>query len=259
MDVRKYNREAWDKQVEQGNPWTIPVDHDQVMQAKDGNWKIVLTPTKPVPKNWFPDFINKPVLCLAGGGGQQAPILASAGGIITTLDNSPLQLEKDRQVAQKEGLEIKTIEGDMRDLSIFPDNHFVLIVHPVSNVFVPEIRPVWMEAFRVLKPGGVLLSGFTNPINYIFDWQKIDLEKKLEVKYHLPYSDLEDMPADQLKEHMNAGDPLEYSHSFEDQIGGQIDAGFIISGFYEDRDHFGLIGQYMPTFFAVRAEKPKTD
>lgn len=256
MDIRAYNRDAWDKEVDQGNPWTIPVSRDQIIEARKGEWKIVLTPTIPVPENWFPEFKNKPVLCLAGGGGQQAPILAAAGGNVTTLDNSPRQLEMDQLVAKRDGLEIRTIEGDMRDLSMFPDNHFALIFHPVSNIFVPEVKPIWKEAFRVLQPGGVLLSGFANPINYIFDWQKIEQDKILEVKYRLPYSDLNDLDPDQLKILINEGTPLEFSHSFQDQIGGQVDAGFFITGFFEDRDPFRLIGQYMPTFFAMRAIKP---
>ena len=40
----------------------------------------------------------------------------------------------------------------MRHLSIaFPDARFGLIFHPVSNVFAPDVRPVWHEAFRVLR------------------------------------------------------------------------------------------------------------
>ena len=38
--------------------------------------------------------------------------------------------------------------------------------------------------------------------------------------------------------------------------GGQLEAGFVITGFYEDHDPFALMGQYMPTFFAVKAKKP---
>ncbi len=256
MDIRAYNREAWNKEVEQGNPWTIPVNHEQIQQAREGNWSVVLTPSIPVPNIWFPDFKDKPVLCLASGGGQQGPILAAAGGWVTVLDNSPCQLEKDQLVAERESLDIVTVEGDMRDLSMFPDNHFLLIFHPVSNVFVPEIRSIWQEAFRVLQPGGILLSGFTNPINYIFDWQKIDHEQKLEVRFRLPYSDLKDLSTEQLEVYLQTGNPLEFSHSFDDQIGGQIKAGFVITGFYEDHDPGGLIDQYMPTFFAMRALKP---
>jgi hypothetical protein len=76
MDIRAYNREAWNKEVEQGNPWTIPASHEQIQQTRQGVWSIVLTPSIPVPENWFPDFKGRPVLCLASGGGQQGPIHA---------------------------------------------------------------------------------------------------------------------------------------------------------------------------------------
>ena len=92
-------------------------------------------------------------MCLASGGGQQGPILAAAGADVTVFDNSPRQLEQDRYVADRDGLHLQTVEGDMRDLSCFPDESFDLIVHPVSNVFVPDVKPVWREAYRVLKPG----------------------------------------------------------------------------------------------------------
>lgn len=72
-------------------------------------------------------------------------------------------------IANDESLNIKTVQGDMRDLSIFSDESFDLIIHPVSNVFVPDISSVWKESVRVLKFGGLLLSGFTNPIIYLFD------------------------------------------------------------------------------------------
>ena len=91
-------------------------------------------------------------------GGQQAPLLAAAGAIVTSLDNSEEQLALDRQVAEREGLELKTVLGDMRDLSTFDDASFDLIVHVCSNTFVPEIDPVWKECHRVLRRGGELLS-----------------------------------------------------------------------------------------------------
>ena len=81
------------------------------------------------------------MLCLASGGGQQGPILAAAGANVTVFDNSPRQLAQDRLVADREGLAIETVLGDMADLSAFPDARFDLIVHPVSNVFVPDVRP----------------------------------------------------------------------------------------------------------------------
>ena len=258
MKVREHNRIAWDKNVEIGkNQWTIPVSSDAVTAARQGQWEIYLTPTKPVPEAWFPDLERCDVLCLASGGGQQGPILAAAGAKVTVFDNSPNQLAQDRFVAERDKLDIATVEGDMRDLSEFSDGSFDLIVHPVSNVFVPDIRPVWVEAFRVLRPGGVLLTGFTKPVVYLFDYEAYE-RGVLEVKYPLPYSDAEVLSEEKKQEYLESSQALEFSHSWEEQIGGQTDAGFLIGGLYEDRDKEednDLLSKYMPVYVATRAVK----
>src|SRR5918992_1835174 len=177
MDVRGYNRDAWDKEVERGNQWTVPVGQDVIEAARRGRWAVLLTDSIPVPREWFPEIGGADVLCLASGGGQQAPIFSAAGASVTVLDNSPKQLAQDRLVAERESLDLRTIEGDMADLSMFADESFDLVFHPVSNLFAPEVRPVWAEAFRVLRRGGVLLAGFLNPAVYIFDLELADSGK----------------------------------------------------------------------------------
>ena len=37
MDVRGYNEEAWDRQVEGGNEWTVPVEPETIEAARRGN------------------------------------------------------------------------------------------------------------------------------------------------------------------------------------------------------------------------------
>lgn len=259
MDIRSYNRTAWNRQVDEGNEWTVPVSPEVISAARAGDWHIILTPTKPVPNSWFPKMDDCDLLCLASGGGQQGPVLAAAGANVTVLDNSPKQLVQDRAVAQREGLTVRTVEGDMRDLSMFADASFDLIVHPVSNLFVPEVRPVWREAYRVLRPGGALLSGFNNPDTYIFDFDLVDDQGVLEVRYAIPYADITSLPKDRLQRQMDEGWPLEFSHTLEEQIGGQCDAGFLIAGFFEDAwpAKEEPISRYIPTFFATRAIKPE--
>lgn len=254
MDLARYQCEAWNREVERGSPWTQPVSPDQIAAARDGNWHILLTPTKPVPREWFGIVAGKEVLCLASGGGQQGPILAAAGGRVCVLDNSTAQLAQDRLVAERDGLEIRLEPGEMDNLSRFPDASFDLIVHPVSNLFVPNVRPVWRECFRVLRHHGSLLSGFANPAMYIFDQTKA-ANGKFVVSNQLPYSDLASRSETSLAAFLKAGEPLEFSHTLEDQIGGQIDAGFVLAGFYEDRWPDHPLDQYISLFVATRARK----
>ncbi len=255
MDIREHNRIVWDQNVDWGeNPWTIPVSPEQVAAARHGEWGIYLTPTKPVPRAWFPPFPCD-LLCLASGGGQQGPILAAAGARVTVFDNSPRQLGQDRMLAERDGLEITTVEGDMRDLSIFDDRSFDLIVHPVSNVFVPDVRPVWREAFRVLRPGGALLSGFDNPVLHAFD-ETFDSDGALRVKHAIPRSSVDGFSEEERRQHLEKGEFIEFSHTLEEQIGGQIEVGFLIAGFYEDADPSEALARYMPIYIATRAVKP---
>src|SRR3954465_12614356 len=121
MDTLAYNRRAWDRCVEQGDRWTIPVSSEVIASARRGEWEVVLTPCKPVPRAWFPDLKGLDVLCLASGGGQQAPVLAAGGAAVTLLDNSPKQLAQDRLVADRDDLELTLVEGDMRDLRGFAE------------------------------------------------------------------------------------------------------------------------------------------
>jgi len=248
----QYNRKAWDHQVATGNQWTIPVTPEQISAARRGEWSLVLTPTIPVPREWYPPLTGADVLCLASGGGQQGPILAAAGAHATVYDNSPAQLARDREVADRDGLDLVTMLGDMRDLSAFPNASFDLIFHPVSNVFIPDVLPVWQEAYRVLRKGGVMLAGLANPVIYLFDFDKLD-RGELVVAHSLPYSDMKDMTPGERNKWETEGIPFEWSHSLDEQIGGQLKAGFVLTDLFEDIDPGSVLGKTIPTFMATRA------
>jgi SAM-dependent methyltransferase len=256
-DILRSNRDAWDRQVEQGNAWTVPVGPDVIARARRGDWQVVLTPTKPVPADWFPDLAGIDVLCLASGGGQQGPILAAAGAKVTVFDNSPKQLAQDRLVADREGLTIETVQGDMADLSAFPDGRFDLIVHPVSNVFAPDVKPVWREAHRVLRPGGWLLAGFMNPVQFLFDVSALE-RGEFRVAHRIPYSDRESLSDQERASLAEQGTPLEFGHTLADQIGGQLAAGFVLTDLYEDIDPDTILGQQIPSYIATKALKPRS-
>ncbi len=254
-DAAAFNRSAWDSQVEGGqNPWTIPCTAEQVAAARHGDWKIYLTPTKPVPVDWFPEtLVGKDVLCLASGGGQQGPLLAAAGANVTVYDNSPRQLARDAEVAQRDGLTIHTLLGDMRDLSALSDASFDLIVHPVSNVFVPNVLPVWRESYRVLRTGGALLAGFDSPFVHCVDTRG----DGYFLRFSLPYSDLTSITEAERVERYGANTPMEFGHTLTDQLGGQMAAGFHLVDLFEDIDPNDHLHDFFPQFIATYAVKLK--
>ena len=194
------------------------------------------------------------MLCLASGGGQQGPVLAAAGANVTVFDNSPAQLKQDQLVAERESLSLRTVEGDAANLSAFADESFDLVFNPVSTVFMPDVRAVWRECYRVLRPSGILMTGFMNPVHYIFDLYKAD-EGILEIAHSIPYSDLTSIPREDLDELIEKGLPVEFGHSLTDLLGGQCDAGFLITDMYEDIMLDSPLRNYHPNYMATRAIK----
>jgi SAM-dependent methyltransferase len=259
MDVHGHNADVWDRRVAHGDQWTIPVSSDVIAAARRGVVNLLLTPSTFVPAGWYPPLAGAEVLCLASGGGQQGPVLAAAGARVTVLDASPAQLARDREVAAREHLDLTTVEGDMADLSPFAGGRFVLIFHPVSNCYAPAVRPVWRECARVLRSGGALLAGYNNPVTYIFDQDALWERGEVVARHSLPYSDLTSMGPEALERWLAEGNALEFSHTLEDLIGGQCDAGLLIAGMYEDRwagPDAPALDAYFPWFIATRAIKP---
>lgn len=258
FDLIAHNQAAWDQLAAQDCEWSRSVTSDTIASARRGDWTVRLTPG-PLPVGWLDQVQGLSILCLASAGGQQAPVLAAAGAQVTVFDLSERQLEQDRAVARRDGLALTAVQGDMRDLSAFADSCFDVVFHPISNLYVPDVRPVWRECYRVLRPGGSLLSSFYNPVVFVGDRDPGLAEQGLIRPLHgVPYADIDALDPVTLNAKRARGEALVFGHSLQDQIGGQLDAGFVLTGFHEDcqpRPRF-LIDRYLPTFLATRAVKP---
>ncbi len=243
------NSRTIDRWIEEGWEWGQPISHEIYEKALQGDWDVVLTPTKPVPKSWFGDLWGKRVLGLASGGGQQGPIFAAAGADVTILDYSEKQLESERFVAAREGYEIKTVRADMTKPWPFPDESFDLIFFPVANCYIESMEPVWKEASRVLVPGGRILSGLDNGFNFLFDE-----EDESRIVGTLPYNPLKN-PA-QMAELMAGDYGVQFSHSISDLLGGQIRCGLRLLDIYDDTNGSGLLHEHgAPCFYATLSVK----
>ena len=255
IDPVAHNRTAWDAEVGAGNEWTRPVGPDVIERARAGDWSVVLIGYEPTPRDWFPASLSDvDILCLASGGGQQGPVLAAAGARVTVLDNSPRQLGRDDEVAARDGLTLTTVLGDMRDLSGFADGSFDIVFNPVSNLFSPELGPVWRESYRVLRSGGILMTGFLNPDVYLFDAAAMDERGELVVRHRIPFNTLELTEEERLRSYGNG--PIEFSHTLTEQIGGQLQAGFVLTHLVEAPHQGDATARYMFGYLATRAVRP---
>jgi len=247
-----YNSRMWDAWSEEHNTWSIPLTPEQFQQAKNNPIEFVLTPTKKVPLSWF-EGVGKDVLGLASGGGQQGPVMAAHGYSVTILDNSIRQLQAERMVAERENYPLMALQADMTQPFPFKGESFDMIIHPVSNCYIEDLQPTWNECYRVLRHGGVLMAGWTNPVLYMFEDEALDnRESQLIVRHKLPYNGRVEVEkgAELL---LNTG--YQFSHTLEAQIGGQLKADFLLKDFYEDTDPEIHLGEYTSLFAASLAVK----
>jgi SAM-dependent methyltransferase len=172
------------------------------------------------------------VLCLASGGGQDSVAFGLLGADVTVLDISDVQLERDRRGAAHHGLHTKTIQGDMRDLSVFSEDAFDVVWQPYSINFVPSVEPVFEEVARVLKPGGVYYVSFANPFVHAIDdeaWDGtaypifrpyIDGE---DLTHYFPHWDVDQPDGEKIK----LASPHEFRHTLSTVLNTLAKNGFI--------------------------------
>jgi SAM-dependent methyltransferase len=164
------------------------------------------------------------------------------------LDYSSEQIKREEEAAKREGYFIRTYCADMTRPLPFEDGEFDLIFHPVSNCYIRDVLPVWRECYRVLKPGGWLLSGTDHYVNYI-----VDLQER-EIVNALPFDPLKN--PEQMAQLRADDSGVQFSHTITEQIGGQLDAGFTLVEMYEDTNGEGRLHELnIPTFLALRSRK----
>lgn len=231
MKVEEVNSRAWDGEEEKGNWWTRIVSEESIRKAENGVLELRITTERSVPPSWYIPLKGKKVLSLCGGGGQQTPLLSAYGCDVTSLDISRKQIEQDRTSLSLYGLSAETVVGSVLDMP-FGDSSFDAVVNPVSLNFVDDLGRAYDEITRVLRKGGTFMTGIANPVLYIFDEKK--MEKKLKVKYTLPFSALTSLSLKEREKRIERGDTLEFSHTLSAIIGGILKRGFVLEDFFSD-------------------------
>jgi SAM-dependent methyltransferase len=238
---RRVNREAWDQLshlgIESSTPW------DVAAMRRPARWLD--------PFRWLPWPRIKEVLVLGGGGGQQASLLASMGRRVTLVDLSPAQLDHDRAVAERLGLDIECVEADMCDLSALAPRRYDLVYQPVSTCYVPDVRRCYREVAGVLRPGGLYWSQHWNPLHLQLSsghaWDG--------TAYRVEHPATDRGPR-VLSGPGQTGGPAcwHYAHPFADLVGGVCEAGMVIEKFTESGEADLAAepgsGQHMGAFFA---------
>lgn len=152
-EIAKYNVERWKALAEADALFTRPALNLDIASARE----------MVDVEGRLGNLAGKDVLCLACGGGQQSVAFALLGANVTVFDLSEAQLQRDAEAAAHYGVDIKIVQGDMRDLSCFEKEAFDIVYHAYSLGFVPDVRIVFRQVARVLRAGGIYYFNCANP------------------------------------------------------------------------------------------------
>ena len=257
-DLARFNRERWEELAQANVEYSRPALGLDLAKAKE----------MVDPEGMTQDVSDRDVLCLAGGGGQQSAAFGLLGANVTVLDLCPTQLARDREAAAHYGLKVRTLEGDMRDLSVFPPRSFDIVYHAHSINFVPDARRVFREVAGVLRPGGLYRFSCHNPfVHTVWEtswdgegYRLSDVYRDGEVTED-PYWDVDDGAGTSRR----ILGPREFRHNMNTLVNGLVESGLTVLGVWEDTgedaaaapgtwDHLKSIAPAWLTFWAVRGE-----
>jgi len=244
-----HNRRAWDALVKDGQRFTLP--------ARDEDFRDPLATVDPL--GWLgPSIAGRRLLCLAAGGGRQSALYAAAGAEVTVVDISGAMLALDRQVAAERGLDVRTVETSMDDLSMLPAAGFDVVIHPVSTCYVSDVAAVYRQVARVTAAGGLYISQHKQPASLQAD------VRPSPGGYELiePYYRSGPLPAVEGSPHREPG-TLEYLHRLEDLLGGLCRAGFAIEDLIEplharpdaERGTFAHRSAFVAPYLRIKARR----
>ena len=227
-EINRINRERWNALARANVEYTVPFLDFTVEDAR-----------RYVSRHGvLQDVSEKKVLCLASGGGQDSVVFGLLGAEVTVFDLSDVQLERDRLAAAHHGFKVNTIQGDMRDLSLFTDDSFDVVWQVYSINFVPSVEPVFREVRRVLRSGGIYLVQFANP--FVQSVNEEAWDGKAYPLQHL-YTDGEDLSL--LFPHWDVtqpdgtqvklASPHEFRHRLSTLLNTLAGLGFIFLGLWE--------------------------
>jgi SAM-dependent methyltransferase len=232
-EIGATNRRHWERMVKEGCGFTQPwLDLNRALLRRYvcGQLDPVPAPLLEIyPASLLADVEGKDVLCLASGGGQQSAVFGLLGARVTVVDLTEGQLDGDKTAAAHYGYEVTTICADMRDLSCLGDGTFNLVYQAPSMAYVPDVRPVYAEVFRALRPNGIYRVCFTNPATEFVDWDSWDGEGYRLTK---PYADRIEGTTEE-----GAEGSIQFRHSMADIFNGLVATGFSIQQVEDDPQH----------------------
>jgi ubiquinone/menaquinone biosynthesis C-methylase UbiE/ADP-ribose pyrophosphatase YjhB (NUDIX family) len=111
------------------------------------------------------DVAGLHAIVLGCGGGQDCIVLAKQGAQVIGIDLSDKQIEYGRRLAEREGVQVTLVQGNVEELRGVEDEtqDLALSIHALN--YVERIDRAFAEAYRVLRPGGAFVLTLHHPFD----------------------------------------------------------------------------------------------
>ena len=186
---QEINAKTIDRWVEEGWEWGQPISHETYLNAKNGNWNVLLTPTNPVPHEWFGNLkdkkIKKEMLLKTGMVFQTFnlfPHMSVRNNIVKTLELVKKMDKKEATKIAEETLEVvglidkidnfpSELSGGQkqrvaiaRALSLRPD---ILLFDEPTSALDPELVKEVLDIIRKLKNDKITMLIVSHEMNFV--------------------------------------------------------------------------------------------
>lgn len=230
-DVHRFNHVRWNSLARAKALFTRPWLNETAESARH----------RIDPAERLGDLRNRDVLCLAGGGGQQSVAFALNRAVITVLDISEAQLSRDHEAARHYGYSVATVQGDMRNLSMFRTDSFDIVSQPYSLNFVPDCQEVFAQVASILRIGGLYSFWTANPFaaglgTHSWNGDAYEVSRSYEQGAELQYEDESWVFPEDSPEPRTAG-PREYHQLLSTILNGLVGADFTLLHMQEETGH----------------------
>lgn len=152
-------------------PDLIAIKRRQQATWASGDFSAVATMIVPVAETLLDSMdarAGTTVLDVATGSGNAAMAAARFGCEVTGVDYVPSLLERGRERAAAERMDISFLEGDAEDLPC-GDGSFDAVVSVFGTMFAPDHPRTAAEMTRVCRPGGLLGLASWTPEGFLGD------------------------------------------------------------------------------------------
>ena len=105
------------------------------------------------------------VLVLGCGGGQDCIVLAKGGAQVVGIDLSDKQIEYGRGLADREGVLVTLLQGNVEELPAIDDESQDLAVSLHALNYVEHVDRAFAEAYRVLRRGAAFVLSVHHPFD----------------------------------------------------------------------------------------------